>query len=58
MNQKKCRSPPSQTDGRHSLILACLLSTCKNTASQGCFSKYNACPLLAGGLLVLLHQPE
>ena len=33
---RKSRSPPKLSNGRLPLILACLLTTCKNTDSQGC----------------------
>ena len=34
--KEKSRSPPKLSNGRLPLILACLLTTCKNTDSQGC----------------------
>ena len=36
MRKEKSRSPPKLSNGRLLLILACLLTTCKNTDSQGC----------------------
>ena len=36
MRKEKSRSPPKRSNGRLLLILACLLTTCKNTDSQGC----------------------
>ena len=36
MRKEKSRSPPKLSNGRFLLILACLLTTCKNTDSQGC----------------------
>ena len=36
MMKEKSRSPPKLSNGRLLLILACLLTTCKNTDSQGC----------------------
>ena len=33
--KEKSRSPPKRSNGRFLLILACLPTTCKNTASQG-----------------------
>ncbi len=38
MRKGKSRSPPKLSNGRLLLILACLLTTCKNTDSQGCVS--------------------
>ena len=38
MRKGKSRSPPKLSNGRLPLILACLLTTCKNTDSQGCVS--------------------
>ena len=38
MRKEKSRSPPKLSNGRLLLILACLLTTCKNTDSQGCVS--------------------
>ena len=38
--KEKSRSPPKLSNGRLPLILACLLTTCKNTDSQGCVSIY------------------
>ena len=40
MRKGKSRSPPKLSNGRLPLILACLLTTCKNTDSQGCVSIY------------------
>ena len=40
MRKEKSRSPPKLSNGRLLLILACLLTTCKNTDSQGCVSIY------------------
>ena len=40
MRKEKSRSPPKLSNGRLSLILACLPCTCKNTDSQGCVSIY------------------
>ena len=40
MKKEKSRSPPKLSNGRLLLILACLLTTCKNTDSQGCVSIY------------------
>ena len=34
MRKEKSRSPPKLSNGRLLLILACLLTTCKNTDSQ------------------------
>ena len=36
MMKEKSRSPPKLSNSRLPLILACLLTTCKNTDSQGC----------------------
>ena len=36
MRKEKSCSPPKLSNGRLLLILACLLTTCKNTDSQGC----------------------
>lgn len=36
MRKEKSRSPPKLLNGRLPLIPACLLTTCKNTDSQGC----------------------
>ena len=40
MRKGKSRSPPKLSNGRLLLILACLLTTCKNTDSHGCVSIY------------------
>ncbi|HFL3664216.1 TPA: hypothetical protein ACG3R2_000027 [Clostridioides difficile] len=36
MRKEKSRSPPKLSNGRLSLIQACLPTTCKNADSQGC----------------------
>ena len=57
MRKEKSRSPPKLSNGRLLLILACLLTTCKNTDSQGCVS-IDFTLYYLGGLLVLPKPPE
>ena len=57
MRKEKSRSPPKLSNGRLPLILACLLTTCKNTDSQGCVS-IDFTLYYLGGLLVLSKPPE
>ena len=54
MMKEKSRSPPKLSNSRLPLILACLLTTCKNTDSQGC--EAYSLPLLSVGLLVLPNR--
>ncbi|WP_243037735.1 hypothetical protein [Mediterraneibacter gnavus] len=56
MMKEKSRSPPKLSNGRLPLILACLLTTCKNTDSQGCEALI--LPFTIWGLLVLPEPPE